>query len=344
MTVAADGSCFPGADWETASPASAGLDVSGLDRLRDWMQGRGCVVRHGRLVYTWGDVQAHGDAFSAVKPVVTHFLLFALEHGRIAGLDERAVSYEPRLADLNASLGYKDRFMTLRHMGNQVSCYGLAEWPGTAYDYNDWQMALFIDILFRRIYCIDYDRWDDFLLHPLLTDRLGCQDSPTLLHYGPGRAQGRLGISPRDFARFGLLYLNNGCWADGPVIGDKFVRIALSEPVPNSMPRAGTTPAEMIEGQRTLGSEQVPDNQTEHFGSYSWCWWLNGTDIDGTRYFAEAPADTYCALGDTNGRRGLAVMPSLGMVISWNDTILDTYPARPHPLNTSFRYLMAAVR
>jgi hypothetical protein len=340
----ADSSCFPGVDWETVSPASVGLDVRGLDLLRDQMQGRGCLVRHGKLVYTWGDAQARGDAFSAAKPVVAHFLLSALEQGRIASLDERAVTYEPRLADLNASLGYKDRFMTLRHMGNQVSCYGVAEWPGTAYNYNDWQMALLIDILFQRIYGLGYDHWDRSLLYPLLTDRLGCQDSPTLLNYGPDRAQGRLGISPRDFARFGLLYLNKGHWADEQVIGEKYARIALSEPVPNSIPRAGMEPAEVIKGQRTLGSERFPDNQTEHFGSYSWCWWLNGTDIDGVRYFTEAPTDTFCALGDTNGRRGMAVIPSLGVIISWNDTVLDTYPAQPHPLNACFRHLMAAIR
>ena len=37
--------------------------------------------------------------------------------------------------------GFKDRNITWRHMANQVSCYEIGAKPGTAFDYNDWQMV-----------------------------------------------------------------------------------------------------------------------------------------------------------------------------------------------------------
>ena len=37
--------------------------------------------------------------------------------------------------------GFKDRDITWRHMANQVSCYEIGAEPGTAFDYNDWQMV-----------------------------------------------------------------------------------------------------------------------------------------------------------------------------------------------------------
>jgi CubicO group peptidase (beta-lactamase class C family) len=336
-------SMFPGGEWAQAAPSSMGLDSRPLDVLRDRMQGRGCIVRHGRVAYSWGDVQSRADVWSACKPVVTHFLFDALMEGLIPGLDELAATYESRLLSLNASLDYKDRKITLAHMGNQISCYGVEEAPGSAFDYNDWQMALFIDILFLRIYGAAYEAWDSEILHPKLTDRIRCQDNPTLLTYGPRFRQGRLAMSLRDFARFGLLYMHSGEWNGTQVIDRSLAEMAVTSPLPVDLPRAGVVAAEMIPGQRSLGSEQVPDNQNDHYGSYSWCWWINGTDASGTRFLGNAPPGAYCALGDDNDRRGMAVIPEHGIVFTWNDTGLDVYPADPRPLDECMRLLMEAI-
>jgi hypothetical protein len=75
----------------------------------------------------------------------------------------------------------------------------------------------------------------------------------------------------------------------------------------------------MLSGQRSLGGGA---NQTPHFGAYSWLWWTNGTDSQGTRMWPAAPADIYGAFGH-GGRRALWIIPSLDMVISYNDSRLD---------------------
>ena len=204
-------------------------------------------------------------------------------------------------------------------------------------------MALFIDVLFLRIFNVPYEEWDTGVLGPKLSDPLQCEDAPTLLTYGPDFRQGRVAMSLRDFARFGLLYMSGGNWNGHQVLDEAYVRQAISEPVSNDVPRAGYEASEMIAGQRSLGSERIPDNQNDHEGSYSWCWWINGVDRNGRRFLSEAPDDAYFALGDDNDRRGMGVIPSADIVFTWNDTGLDVYPVEPRPLNECIRLLMASV-
>mgnify|MGYP000026493433 CR=1 FL=1 len=325
--------------WPVADPADAGLDATALRTYSEFVGGRGCVVRHGRLVHTWGDSTRPADVASAVKPVFSFFLFKALETGRIGGLDEAVVRWEPRLADLNPALGHKDRAITWRHLANQTACYGVAEQPGSAFCYNDWQMALFADLLFNRVYGVPWADVDAKVLQPLLTGPLGCEDRPTLLAFGAGDRAGRLAISPRDFARFGQLFLQRGRWGRRQLLREDLAVLAVSSPLPANLPRAGMTAAEMLPGQRTLGSQKIPDNQTDHFGSYSWLWWVNGVQPDGRRHWPDAPANLFAALGH-GGIRGLVVMPDLGLVASWNDGRTDT-PAKE---NEAFRRLLHAVR
>ena len=71
------------------SPSEAGLDERILDQLRDYMQERGCVVRHGCVVYTRGGYAERGDVDSAAKPWYSFFLFKAIEERRLPGLDAR---------------------------------------------------------------------------------------------------------------------------------------------------------------------------------------------------------------------------------------------------------------
>ncbi len=342
-SFAARSAIFPGRDWVRRTPVMVGMDVARLDEVRTYLGGRGCIVRYGCLAYTWGNYTARGDVASAAKPWYSTLLFKAIEEGLLPGLDTAAVEFEPRLGSINAALGFKDTNITFRHFANQVSCYGVRESPGAAYDYNDWQMALFWDTLFLGVYGATYATVDAAVLHPRLTDILQCQDNPTFMAFGTSDRPGRLGVSPRDFARLGLLYLHRGNWNGTQVLSQAHATLAVSSPIPLSIPRTAGQPSEMIPGQRTIGSTLVPDNQTDHDGGYSWLWWVNGVRRNGDRKWPDAPPDVYACLGHSNGKRGMAVMPSQQIVIAWNDTTLDTRPSDPHPLNYVFKALMAGV-
>jgi CubicO group peptidase (beta-lactamase class C family) len=313
---------YPGKEWVIKTPEQVGMDAEKLKELRDNAGGFGCVVRHGYMVYTWGDAAKRNDVASAAKPFYAHFLFKAVKDGKIFNFDERVNKWEPRLSLINKNLGYKDCGITWRHFANQISCYGLAEAPGTAFDYNDWQMALFFDTLFKKVYGMNFETVDDEVLHPKLTDKLQCQDNPTFMAFGSGDRPGRLAISPRDFARFGLLYLRKGKWKDEQLISREYATMAVTNPLSNSIPRAGNVAAEMIPGQRSIGSRRIPDNQCDHIGSYSWLWWINGVDREGKRHWPDVPVDTYGCFGH-GGIRAMVVLPGLDLIISWNETKIE---------------------
>ena len=311
---------YPGATWDTASPVDMGLDESKLNSYRDFVGGRGCVVRGGVMVFTWGDQARRADIASACKPFYTHFLFEAIEDGLLPGETAKVADHEPRLNDLNAGIGHKDRNIAWWHMANQVSCYGVVEQPGAAFDYSDYNMALFFDTLFVNVYGSSWDSVDGAVFHATLTDVIQCEDNPTLMAFGTGDRPGRVGISVRDFARFGLLYLRMGMWEDTRLLSAEHVLQITASSLSNSIPRTSGSGAEMISGQRSIGGG---NNQTDHMGSYSFAWWTNGVDRGGQRHWPDAPEDTYGAFGH-GGPRVMVVIPSLDIVTSWNDASVDS--------------------
>ena len=307
---------YPGKEWETRKPDEVGLDARKLKALSDYAGGFGCVVRDGLMVYTWGDASRRKDVASAVKPLYTHFLLTAVEQGKLKSVEEPVAKFEPGLNSLNKSLDYKDRKITFRHLCNQISCYGVGEQPGRAFDYSDYNMALLFDTLFLRVYGSTWKTVDADVLHPKLTKVLQCQDNPTFMAFGTGNRPGRLAISPRDFARFGLLYLRKGKWKGKQLVSAKHATLAVTSPLPTSIPRTKGKSAEMIRGQRSIGGG---NNQCDHTGSYSNAWWVNGVGRDGKRNWPDVPADVYGCFGHGD-IRAMVVLTSMDLIVSWNDT------------------------
>jgi len=322
---------YPGREWAIKKPNEVGLDAEKLKEIGGYAGGFGCVVRHGYMVYSWGDASRRKDVASAAKPFYSHFLFKAVEDGKISSLDELVNRWEPRLNQINKDRGYKDRNIRSRDFATQIACYGLAEAPGTAYAYNDRQMALFWDMLVKKVYGVSYETVDAEVLHPQLSNQLQCQDNPTFMAFGVKDRPGRLAISPRDFARFGLLYLRKGKWKGKQLISVNHATMAIASPLPNSIPRTAGQKAEMIPGQRSIGSKRIPDNQCDHVGSYSWLWWTNGVGRDGARHWPDVPVDTYGCFGH-GGLRAMVVMPGLDLIISWNDTRIRGSEMENHTL------------
>jgi len=323
---------FPGTNWASKTPAAVGLDSTKLDAFKAYVGGRGMVVRYGYKAYAWGDIAARLDFASATKPIHTHMMLTAVQSGRLGGLDDSVAQFEPRLNSINTALGYKDRGITWRHLANMTSGYGLTETPGAAFAYNDYAIALYVDTLMLKVYGASWPTADSQVMQPLLGSRIGWQDRPTY----NGKTAGRIAISIRDLARFGLLYLNQGQWKSAQLLNAELVSLATQSPLSNSVPRTSGIDAEMIADQRTLGGGK---DQSDHNGSYSYTWWTNGVLRDGSRYWPTLPLDAYAGNGNW-GRRVLLVVPSLQLIVVWNDaSTADTIPE----LREAFQLLMAAV-
>lgn len=310
---------YPDAKWQTRQPEAAGVSSAKLDALRDLVGGRGCVVRHGYLIYTWGDSAKSADIASAVKPVISTLLLFAVQERKLQSVDDEIAEFEPRLKTLN---GGKDAAITWRHLASQTSGYGLAEPPGKAYAYNDYALALYYDLLTQKVFQDDGTR----ILQTRLGDVLQFEDEYTFNAFGPKDRPSRLAISVRDFARFGLLYLHGGKWNDKQLLRPELIRQAISSPIPAGLPLTGGKEAEMLPKQRTLGGGKniTPVGP----GYYSFNWWLNTTNAKEDRLFVDAPPDTYVASGH-GGRRMLWIIPSLDLIVSWNDADVKDHDASP---------------
>ncbi len=99
---------------------------------------------------------------------------------------------------------------------------------------------------------------------------------------------------------------------------------SLGSPVPGDLPRTAGKQAEMLPEQRTLGGgkDQTPLGP----GVYSFNWWVNRDGKDGKRLFADLPADAYVASGH-GGKRALWVVPSLDLIVAWNDAKIDDHNA-----------------
>jgi CubicO group peptidase (beta-lactamase class C family) len=294
-------------------------------------------------VHAWGLFTERADIASAFKPVLAHLVYAAVEEGLIGGLDSPVGEHYRDLKDTNESLGYKDRRITWRHLLTQTSGYGVSEEPGAAFNYSDYSTALLADALVHHVYDSSYDRVDGEILSPLLADPIRWEDEPTLA--GDRRSHpGRLRISVRDLARFGLLYLGEGTFGGKKVIDQETIQMAVSSPLPATMPRTAQEEAETIPSQRTIGGGV---NMEDHLGAYSYMWWLNLEGPDGKRLFPNAPPDTYASLGH-GGRHVLLVIPSLDIVASWAVALEHTRPRKVSgdgrgAVNEALGLLLAAV-
>lgn len=305
----------PGAAWEERAPRPAGLDSSKLDALRDLAGGRGCVVRGGTMVYSWGDVAKSADVASACKPVLSTLLMVAVQEGKLECVDAAVSAVEPRLTG-------KNRGITWRQLASQTSGYGLPEEPGAAYAYNDFALALYYDSLMDRVYRAPGTE----VLRARLAGPLRFQDPCSFDAFGPQDRPGRLSVSVRDFARFGLLVLRGGRWGESQLVTPGLAYLSISAPVPASTPRTKGGDGAMIPGQRTLGGAKSMTPVGP--GVYSFNWWLNGTDDQGRQLFVDGPADLVAALGH-GGKRALWILPSLDLVVSWNDSTIDDHDRSP---------------
>lgn len=303
----------PQGDWRWTTPESAGFKAENLHAFADSLGGEGCIVYQGRMVHAWGKYTNRHDLASVAKPVYAHFALKALEEGLIESLDQTVVDWVPELTHLNPDLGYKDRGITFRHLLNQTSGYALREPPGVAFAYNDYQTGFLLWTLLRRVYACGYVAADRVLLGERLGDRIGFQDAPSMLHRRSH--PGRIRMSARDLARFGLLYLRRGRWGRQTVLRKELVRLALNSPIPYGFPRTAGDNAQRIPNVLSIGGGR---NEKGHAGAHSFFWWINRKTESGRRLLPDAPPRTFLASG-YGGRNALVVIPELDLVIVWLD-------------------------
>jgi len=309
MSCAATGAPAEEFRWETASPSSLGMDESKLHEARDYALtggGSGYILRHGKLVVSWGDPKRLYDLKSTTKSIGVTALGLAIMDGKMK-LSDTARDHHPTLAtppDENVKTSWPDR-ITIMHLATQTAGFDkpggyvrLLFEPGTRWHYSDsgpnW-LAECITLAYKQ------DVWK--LMSERVFSPLGITETDLTWRRNAYRPAEIDGIPRREFgsgisanvdamARIGYLYLRGGSWQGKQVIPRSFIDQARSV-----VPEVVGLPE---------WDEKQYGNASDHYGLL---WWNNA---DGT--LTGVPKDSYWSWGLYESL--IVVIPGLDIVVA----------------------------
>lgn len=327
---------FPGQDWQTRTPEQAGMDGAKLAQFIELISSdlqaarppleeiRGCVIKDGYMVGSWGDPAKRNGWFSASKPVLSTLLFHAIDQGKLPGVDAR-------IADLGWPLSDKDKTMTFRHLADMTGGYTLSEAPGTRWAYNDFGILLYAMSLEKVFGCTVQQKAQEFF------GPLGLQDGSLIGKHLKGRG---VATSPRDFARVGWFWMNHGRWGSQQLLPASYFEKYMHPDVPADLPR--TAGCEPPDDYLQITSYGGGNNQTDVGpGMYGFNWWFNTPGPDGKLPFPDAPRDLVMAVGYSGNI--MVMLPSQRLLAMgrahWGEVDL---PRRAR-LNQAIRLLVESV-
>jgi len=301
---------WPVPDWPKATPAAQGMARAALEKARDYAlrgDGSGMIIRHGRLVFHWGDLRRRYDLKSTTKSFGAAAVGLALMDGKFKSLDDKARLYHPKLGqgkDANAKPARLDK-ITLRHLLTHTAGFakpgGTAKLlfePGTKWAYSDsgpnW-LAECVTLAYRR----DLNE----LMFERVFTRIGIRPADLTWRRNAYRPAKIAGVIRREFgsgisanvdamARFGYLFLRRGRWQGKRLLPEDYV-VAC-----------GTVP-DILRNVPTLDPKTY-GNASKHYG---YLWWNNA---DGT--LADVPRDAFWSWGLYDSL--IVVIPSLDIVVA----------------------------
>jgi CubicO group peptidase (beta-lactamase class C family) len=276
------------------------MSAEKLERLANNLGGRGCVVKDGYIVQSWGNQSEKSDWMSSAKPVFSTLLFFAIEEGRVKDVHQRIVEF-------GWPLRPKDRPIEFYHLANMISGYKRPEGPGEAWAYNDYAIQLYQKTIFERVFKANPEK----VL--AATNRLGPMQFEDKISFRKDKP--RVIASVRDFARLGWFWLNKGKWNDRQLLPKAYFDQYMKPHVPREHPLTTEGDGEDYLGIGTYGGGSA------HFtdygsGIYGFNWWFNGTGRLHPKALTwpDAPADTIMSIGA--GGNNAVIIPSLNLVLA----------------------------
>ena len=320
---------YPGAAWETRTPAQVGLRVAALDALASSIGGVGTVVRNGYVAYSWGDQTAKADWASAAKPVLHTLLFFAVQENKLNSVEDPVKDWV--LAGTGGALTPEDESMTFAQLMNMTSGYAVIDAPGAAFAYND----VASNLKNKLIGAVLGEPLDGQLLTRLAP--LQFQDGSLLT------TRGGYGLSTttRDYARIGWFWMNHGNWRNQQLLSSKFFDDYMRSQVPGAMPRSAGPDVDYL----NVGSVGGGTDQSEFGpGIFGASWWFNDTvGTTGLRAWPDAPLDMFQANGHWSGEI-VVMIPSLNLLVAARGAWGTFVPGDPTSgMNQRLRFLTSAI-
>lgn len=298
---------YPGATWQTATPAAMGMDPALLEQARDYAEsggGAGIVVRSGYVVKSWGNTGDVWELKSSTKSIGSMLVGLAIQDGEYAFddamIDHIASGGTPPSS--NAETGWLPD-VTLRQLAIHAAGFNeppgfeplIAE-PGSSWLYSDTGADWLADVT-----TVAFGQDLLTVLRTRILGPIGVSTSALSWRSNWYRPTTINGIARREFgsgitasvdamARLGYLQLRGGVWNGVDVLNTSF-----AETVGTPDPSVGALP--------NLYPQRYP-GATSHIGVL---WWTNA---DGA--MADVPTDAYFSWGLFDSV--ILVIPSLDVV------------------------------
>lgn len=245
---------FPGADWATGE-LPAGVDRAAIDASVDTAFGAPdaaarvrsiVIVQGGRIVYERYHPLDSADtimsSYSVAKSFTSALIGMLVGDGLLAvdqpapvkawsdPADPRHAITIEQLLHMASGLQWEEEYspdsQALTMLRSQVASdyvasFPLEAQPGEQFDYSTGTTAILAGIITDTLGGVEQT---DEYIQTRLFDPLGIT-STTLMRDGSGRWFGGLGAdsTSRDFARFGLLFLNDGVWDGQRILPEGWV-------------------------------------------------------------------------------------------------------------------------
>ncbi|MFC1492318.1 serine hydrolase domain-containing protein [candidate division KSB1 bacterium] len=291
-SIALSQEIYPVNGWQISTPEEQGLDPSPLDELKKLIVIERkfpnvhsvLIVRNGYLVsedYFGGFNKDRLHMLQSVSKSFTSAIMgIAIEKGIIKGVDEKILDFFPdikeieNLDDRKKEMSLKD-LLTMRsgtdynENGSDSPHYRLnalnTGWdrfyldrpmvsvPGTRYQYDSGGVILMSAIL-KNLTGMHADEFmEENLFKPLeIEKKRWFRNQEGHPHTGGG-----LNLTPRDMAKFGLLYLRKGKWGDRQIVPEWWVEESFRM---------------HVEFGRNRWSKEI---------GYGYLWWIQPPDPDG---------------------------------------------------------------
>ncbi|MGP4009650.1 serine hydrolase domain-containing protein [Streptomyces sp. 4N124] len=240
------------ADWSPASPEEQGMDSAllrtGLTKLgNNASLFSALVIRHDRLVaeryYHGSGAQRSNNVHSASKSILQALVHIAIAKGYIGSLDDPVADYLPEYFG-NASPDKKK--ITIRHILSMTSGLDWTEdstesqvemasnWvqailgrslvsvPGATYNYSSGNTHVVSAVLQKATHMSTCQFAHQYLFEPMGIAAEHWGRDPRGIFSGGYNVY----LTPREMAKFGLLYLHDGKWAGQPLVPHGAVRAA----------------------------------------------------------------------------------------------------------------------
>ncbi|MBC8113056.1 MAG: serine hydrolase [Candidatus Saccharimonas sp.] len=312
---------WPGEDWESATPASQGMDADGLEKARAWLESHnsksGVVIRHGRIVAEWyfGDAtrQTKFAAYSTSKSLSSMATGLAIADGRLA-LDHTVGKYIPdaspeskRTVTVKQLLSMSSGVHNDPEIGKREDLFSYAiktaamdHEPGAKWEYNNTGLALLSPVFQKAT----GKQIDDFLNERLFRP-IGIREDDLTWDRREDLALPYSGChtTARSLGRIGLLVLHQGEWNDRQIV-----------------------PSDWLQ-------ESIAPSQ-ELNKSYGYLWWNNTTNK-----WPNVPKDAYAALGKWDNN--IFVAPGLDLIVIRQS---DLAPAKGHQIAEYYQLVCEAVK